>query len=75
MSVFYETAALVELTPGTGTLRFAGAGHVSNVILRPDGQPYGDRLYTCVEGDLLVSSRISSPERWMSGAKSSARRA
>jgi sigma-B regulation protein RsbU (phosphoserine phosphatase) len=33
----YVTAALAELTPGTGTLRFVGAGHLDNVILRADG--------------------------------------
>lgn len=33
----YVTAALVELVPGTGQLRFVGAGHLDNVILRADG--------------------------------------
>ncbi|HEX5474637.1 MAG TPA: GAF domain-containing SpoIIE family protein phosphatase [Vicinamibacterales bacterium] len=33
----YVTAALVDLTPGTGELRFVGAGHLDNAILRADG--------------------------------------
>jgi len=33
----YVTAALAELVPGTGRLRFVGAGHLDNVILRADG--------------------------------------
>ena len=33
----YVTAALVELEPATGRLRFVGAGHLDNVILRADG--------------------------------------
>ena len=30
----YVTAALAELTPGTGEVRFVGAGHLDNLILR-----------------------------------------
>ena len=33
----YVTAALAELEPATGRLRFVGAGHLDNVILRADG--------------------------------------
>jgi sigma-B regulation protein RsbU (phosphoserine phosphatase) len=33
----YVTAALLELQPSTGSLRFVGAGHLDNVILRSDG--------------------------------------
>jgi len=33
----YVTAALAELTPSTGRIRFVGAGHLDNVILRADG--------------------------------------
>lgn len=33
----YVTAALAELHPATGALRFVGAGHVDNLILRADG--------------------------------------
>lgn len=33
----YVTAALAELVPSTGELRFVGAGHLDNVILRADG--------------------------------------
>lgn len=33
----YVTAALVELTAATGELRFVGAGHVSNLIVRANG--------------------------------------
>ena len=33
----YVTAALAELEVGTGGLRFVGAGHLDNVILRADG--------------------------------------
>ena len=33
----YVTAALAELTPRTGGVRFVGAGHLDNVILRADG--------------------------------------
>jgi phosphoserine phosphatase RsbU/P len=33
----YVTAALAELIPSTGALRFVGAGHLDNVILRADG--------------------------------------
>ncbi len=33
----YVTAALAELEPATGTLRFVGAGHLDNVILRANG--------------------------------------
>lgn len=33
----YVTAALAELVPSTGALRFVGAGHLDNVILRADG--------------------------------------
>lgn len=33
----YVTAALAELEPSTGRLRFVGAGHLDNVILRADG--------------------------------------
>jgi serine phosphatase RsbU (regulator of sigma subunit) len=33
----YVTAALAELTPSSGQLQFAGAGHLDNVILCGDG--------------------------------------
>jgi sigma-B regulation protein RsbU (phosphoserine phosphatase) len=33
----YVTAALAELVPRTGVVRFVGAGHLDNVILRADG--------------------------------------
>ncbi len=33
----YVTAALAELSPSTGAVRFVGAGHLDNVILRADG--------------------------------------
>ncbi len=33
----YVTAALLELRPATGAVRFVGAGHLDNVILRADG--------------------------------------
>src|SRR4029453_488382 len=33
----YVTAALAELSPATGAVRFVGAGHLDNVILRLDG--------------------------------------
>jgi serine phosphatase RsbU (regulator of sigma subunit) len=33
----YVTAALLELQPSSGGLRFVGAGHLDNVILRRDG--------------------------------------
>ena len=33
----YVTAALVQLTPATGELRFVGAGHLDNYIVRADG--------------------------------------
>ena len=33
----YVTAALAELTPESGGLNFVGAGHLDNLILRPDG--------------------------------------
>jgi serine phosphatase RsbU (regulator of sigma subunit) len=33
----YVTAALVELAPTTGALKFVGAGHVDNVIVRHNG--------------------------------------
>ena len=33
----YVTAALAELSPATGVLRFVGAGHLDNVIVRKDG--------------------------------------
>ena len=33
----YVTAALAELSPSTGEVRFVGAGHLDNVILRADG--------------------------------------
>lgn len=33
----YVTAALAELSPESGALRFVGAGHLDNLILRPDG--------------------------------------
>ena len=33
----YVTAALAELVPSSGRLRFVGAGHLDNVILRADG--------------------------------------
>lgn len=33
----YVTAALAELSPDSGTVRFVGAGHLDNVILRADG--------------------------------------
>jgi sigma-B regulation protein RsbU (phosphoserine phosphatase) len=34
----YVTAALVALEPATGDIRFVGAGHVANVILRATGE-------------------------------------
>ena len=34
----YVTAALVELDPSSGAIRFVGAGHVDTLILRADGQ-------------------------------------
>lgn len=34
----YVTAALAELHPASGALRFVGAGHVDNLILRADGR-------------------------------------
>lgn len=34
----YVTAALVDLEPATGTLRFVGAGHVDTLIVRADGE-------------------------------------
>lgn len=33
----YVTAALAELSPASGAVNFVGAGHLDNVILRPDG--------------------------------------
>lgn len=33
----YVTAAFAELRPASGALRFVGAGHVDNLILRADG--------------------------------------
>jgi sigma-B regulation protein RsbU (phosphoserine phosphatase) len=33
----YVTAALAELSPVSGTVTFVGAGHLDNIILRPDG--------------------------------------
>jgi sigma-B regulation protein RsbU (phosphoserine phosphatase) len=33
----YVTAALAELSPESGAVNFVGAGHLDNVILRPDG--------------------------------------
>jgi len=33
----YVTAALAELSPVTGQIRFVGAGHLDNVIVRADG--------------------------------------
>jgi len=33
----YVTAALAELSPETGAVRFVGAGHLDNVIVRLDG--------------------------------------
>ena len=33
----YVTAALAELTPSTGQIRFVGAGHLDNVIVRANG--------------------------------------
>jgi serine phosphatase RsbU (regulator of sigma subunit) len=33
----YVTAALAELSPATGAVRFVGAGHLDNVIVRLDG--------------------------------------
>jgi serine phosphatase RsbU (regulator of sigma subunit) len=33
----YVTAALAELVPASGVVRFVGAGHLDNVILRADG--------------------------------------
>jgi serine phosphatase RsbU (regulator of sigma subunit) len=33
----YVTAAFAELSPGSGAVNFVGAGHLDNVILRPDG--------------------------------------
>jgi sigma-B regulation protein RsbU (phosphoserine phosphatase) len=33
----YVTAALAELSPATGAVRFVGAGHLDNVIVRADG--------------------------------------
>jgi sigma-B regulation protein RsbU (phosphoserine phosphatase) len=33
----YVTAALAELTPESGAVNFVGAGHLDNLILRPDG--------------------------------------
>jgi sigma-B regulation protein RsbU (phosphoserine phosphatase) len=33
----YVTAAIVEIDPATATLTFVGAGHVTNVILRANG--------------------------------------
>jgi sigma-B regulation protein RsbU (phosphoserine phosphatase) len=38
----YVTAALAELSPSTGNVRFVGAGHLDNVIVRADGSV--DRL-------------------------------
>jgi len=34
----YVTAALVDLEPSSGAIRFVGAGHVDTLILRTDGQ-------------------------------------
>lgn len=34
----YVTAALVELAPASGALTFVGAGHLDNLIVRPDGE-------------------------------------
>jgi serine phosphatase RsbU (regulator of sigma subunit) len=34
----YVTAALVELEPATGALRFVSAGHVNNLIVRANGE-------------------------------------
>lgn len=34
----YVTAALVDLEPSSGAIRFVGAGHVDTLILRADGQ-------------------------------------
>jgi len=34
----YVTAALVDLDPASGTLRFVGAGHVDTLILRASGE-------------------------------------
>jgi sigma-B regulation protein RsbU (phosphoserine phosphatase) len=34
----YVTAALAEITPGTGALRFVGAGHLDNAIVRAGGE-------------------------------------
>ncbi len=33
----YVTAALAELSPGSGTVTFVGAGHLDNMILNRDG--------------------------------------
>ena len=33
----YVTAAFVDFTPETGVIRFVGAGHVTNIILRANG--------------------------------------
>jgi sigma-B regulation protein RsbU (phosphoserine phosphatase) len=34
----YVTAALAEVAPETGAVRFVGAGHLDNVIVRRDGR-------------------------------------
>lgn len=34
----YVTAALLELTPATGTARFVGAGHLDNVVVKAGGE-------------------------------------
>ncbi|HEX7086206.1 MAG TPA: GAF domain-containing SpoIIE family protein phosphatase [Vicinamibacterales bacterium] len=34
----YVTAALVELAPDSGALTFVGAGHLDNLVIRPDGE-------------------------------------
>ena len=59
----YVTAALAELEPATGRLRFVGAGHLDNVILRADGSIVSLGLHRRTAGPAAARAAVRRDQR------------